>query len=1004
VVFDPWRRETWDVNDTVLQDDPKNDEDVGNFFQRLRDEEYLPTWHGARKNSLLGAAEKSAADKTEAHANTPSIAYLDTLGRTFLTIADNGLDENGAEQKYETRVEMDIEGNERIITDARGNRVMEYAYSIQGPEEDEEDEDEEDEDIEEDEEEQEQADSRRIYQKSMDAGERRMLYNVAGNPIRTWDSRDHEFTYSYDELQRPTISHVKGGDGDTPLDNVFEKIVYGDWKGMTSTERDQGKENNLIGKPKEHYDTAGKIEFENYDFKGNLKKSTRRLAKDYKNVVDWGGTDPDDLLESEPFTSENEYDALNRVTQSKTPDGSIIEPGYNEANLLDKVDVTQNGATRPFVKNIDYNEKVQRTGITYGNDVATTYEYDEETFRLTHLQTKRENNTLLQDLYYTYDPTGNITCIEDKSIPVVFFNNQKIEGVSDYTYDPIYRLIKASGREHATQANFGQVDNFKDLPFLKKYSQGDPMIWRNYTQSYKYDGVGNIEQMKHTANGGGWTRDYDYENSNNRLTSTTVGSNTYTYHHHLQHGFMDSMPHLPIMKWNFKDQLHATSKRLVTNGNNPETTYYAYDTDGQRVRKITERQNGTCKNERIYLGGFEIYREYQANGIDVKLERETLHIMDEENRIALVESLTRGNDGSPDKLTRYQLSNHLGTACLETDDSVAAHVISYEEYHSYGTTSYQATDKDTKAAAKRYRYTGKERDEESGLNYHGARYYASWLGRWVSVDPVEKQNNETKYTYVGNNPLIFTDPRGKKRMRAKDFKSDWQLVYNYKPTGKPTGHKVYILHSYSGDPTNQWLRADLKAMSENISLLQKKGYEVELNIYATEYDFEIAAYDQKTVGIVWTGHGTSYTGTTSYTGNIEDIQKIQIKPTAINPKKVSKILKFVVLGGCGTGVKGKEWKKAFGNPKLVTWSGYLAGEKFRDFLKTDKNEAYDLLTRHGGSTKWELKHLILRLSRKKTPRKTPKLTLPILIRDAPMKSVKTCDAISMEGSCPPPPW
>ena len=50
--------------------------------------------------------------------------------------------------------------------------------------------------------------------------------------------------------------------------------------------------------------------------------------------------------------------------------------------------------------------------------------------------------------------------------------------------------------------------------------------------------------------------------------------------------------------------------------------------------------------ERIYLGGFEIYREYNGDGTQPVLERETLHIMDDKQRIALVETRTKGDDGS----------------------------------------------------------------------------------------------------------------------------------------------------------------------------------------------------------------------------------------------------------------------------------------------------------------------------------------------------------------------
>src|SRR5262249_47324297 len=135
-------------------------------------------------------------------------------------------------------------------------------------------------------------------------------------------------------------------------------------------------------------------------------------------------------------------------------------------------------------------------------------------------------------------------------------------------------------------------------------------------------------------------------------------------------------------------QLQATARQVVNDGT-PETTYYVYDEAGQRVRMVTERQNGVRKNERTYLGGFEVYREYDGSGTSVILERETLHVMDDKQRIALVETRTQGNEpGVPAQLIRYQLGNHLGSASLELDD--VGQIISYEEYYPYGSTSYQA--------------------------------------------------------------------------------------------------------------------------------------------------------------------------------------------------------------------------------------------------------------------------------------------------------------------------
>jgi len=101
----------------------------------------------------------------------------------------------------------------------------------------------------------------------------------------------------------------------------------------------------------------------------------------------------------------------------------------------------------------------------------------------------------------------------------------------------------------------------------------------------------------------------------------------------------------------------------------------------------------------------------------------------------------------------------LGSSCLESDGAGA--VISYEEYHPFGTTAYSATLSSLGASAKRYRYCGKERDEESGLYYYGARYYAGWLGRFVSVDPKEsKYFFQSSYAYAENSPVTKMDFNG----------------------------------------------------------------------------------------------------------------------------------------------------------------------------------------------------------------------------------------------------
>ena len=171
-------------------------------------------------------------------------------------------------------------------------------------------------------------------------------------------------------------------------------------------------------------------------------------------------------------------------------------------------------------------------------------------------------------------------------------------------------------------------------------------------------------------------------------------------------------------------------------------------------------EKGNIREERLYLGNYERYRKYVNNIL--KTERQTLHIIDDRHRFALIDRLTIDNGITLSTATnsiRYQYDNHLGSASLELDQTAA--IISYEEYHPFGTTSYRSGRTETEVSQKRYKYVGKERDEETGLYYYGARYYAAWLCRFVSVDPLQfKYPHYTPYQYAGNKPVSYIDLDG----------------------------------------------------------------------------------------------------------------------------------------------------------------------------------------------------------------------------------------------------
>ena len=764
VEFDPWQQINWDENDTVRE-------------SRWYAERGSPDPLGPRPAD----PETRAAWLAGRHANTPAVKHLDSLGRVFLTIADNG-----SAEKLETRVELDIEGNQRSVTDARGLRVMEYAYDMLGT---------------------------KIFQRSTDAGERWILSNVAGQPLRAWDGRGHVIRTTYDQLQRPAQLFVSDG----VAEKLAERTVYGEPPRSEPAAEAEVKRLNLRGRVRQHFDGAGLISNDEFDFKGNLLRSTRQFAVEYREQLNWTAAP---AIQAETFTNRTTYDALNRPITLTTPDESVIRPAYNETGLLERVSVNVRDAASEtvFVNNIDYDAKGQRQSIEYrivdsggaSRVVRTEYDYDPLTFRLSHLTTIRTTDgARLQDLSYTYDPVGNITAIHDDAQQTIYFRNTRVEPSVEYEYDALYRLVSATGREHLGQNASGRLNPPRqadhDDSFRTNLPQpGDGDAMGNYTERYEYDAVGNILRMIHEAGAAGsWTRRYAYGADSNRLLRTSLpgdpvdGPYSARYEYDA-HGNMTSMPHLSLLEWDFKDQLHLARQQVVADGEG-ETAYYVYDSAGRRARKVIERSGGSIREERFYLGGFEVYRE-RSNG-RVSLERETLHIMDDQHRIALVETKTidaAAPPFTPAPLVRYQLGNHLGSAALELDS--AGEIISYEEYFPYGSPSYQAVRTGVEVSRKRYRYAAKERDNETGLAYYGARYYALWLGRWISCDPIGLKDGPNLYVAVHSNPVNRIDLDGRIGRRTRATVRAGIQIANAVANQQPLPHTI---DPNTATPTNQ---------------------------------------------------------------------------------------------------------------------------------------------------------------------------------------------------------
>jgi RHS repeat-associated protein len=183
---------------------------------------------------------------------------------------------------------------------------------------------------------------------------------------------------------------------------------------------------------------------------------------------------------------------------------------------------------------------------------------------------------------------------------------------------------------------------------------------------------------------------------------------------------------------------------------------YSYDGDGKRVKK----SSGTL----YWTGmGSDALDETDLAGT---VQREYVYFNGK--RVARL---------TPPSTVRYFYSDHLGSHGLVT--SATGAIQEESDYHPYGE---EAVIVDT-LSTQPYKFTGKERDAESGLDYFIVRHYSSALGRFMQPDefkggPVDAFDGETgppgplpyanifnpqslnKYSYTYNNPLRYTDPNG----------------------------------------------------------------------------------------------------------------------------------------------------------------------------------------------------------------------------------------------------
>jgi RHS repeat-associated protein len=736
-------------------------------------ENFTPTpWEAYTYDANDNAGRTHTAGSTgyQSHWNTPSSIAIDALGRTITATARNGPDQTV--DWYVTSSTHDIQGNLLTVTDALGRMAFKQVYDLA---------------------------MHPLRIESIDTGLRQTVLDAAGNPIEGRDSKGALVLHAYDKLNR--LARLWARDGAGQPVTLREQLIYGDDPNLNLP-----VERNLRGKLYQHYDESGLLTFASYDFKGNLLEKVRQVIGDAAILtafgpppakrqaetfrVNWGAPKASALLDSTEYRSTTSYDGLNRIKTLRYPQDvenkrRELRPRYNRAGELERVELDGTA----YVERIAYNAKGQRTLIAYGNQVMTRYAYDPKTFRLLRLRTERfgkltplsyhPTGTPLQDFAYEYDLAGNILAIHDHTpdsgLPATPNQLDRV-----FNYDPLYRLLSTSGRECDVQPPKPPWDDAPKCTDLTRT--------RAYAEAYTYDPVGNMLRLRHSAGAkGSFTRDFGLAAGNNRLATMKTGAMPPHKYAYDENGNLVAENTERHFEWDYSDRMRVYSTQA---GNTPPSihAHYLYDGAGQRVTKLVRRQGGAYEIT-IYIDGLfehhrqvDLPRQKQAvpkrdthtqrdKGHPVKpakpkpgqgkpgqmLENNTLHVMDDQGRIAMVR-VGQPVDKDTTPAVKLHLSDHLGSSNVMID--MAGAWVNREEYTPYGETSFGSF------GMKRYRFTGKERDEESGLYYHGARYYAPWLARWVSCDPAGIVDGVNLYLYVRDNPLNILDPTGKQSWQA----------------------------------------------------------------------------------------------------------------------------------------------------------------------------------------------------------------------------------------------
>ena len=686
------------------------------FAKLVRDEEQTNL-----ESMYAGAARRLVVDGLQDDKGNGRLREV----REIVKLTDTGR-RSSEPADWTTRYDYDLLDNVVQITDAQGNRKR-AAFDGLG---------------------------RKVLDDDPNRGVTTYRYDAASNLRETIDAKRQRITYDYDGANRLVAEHYHDESAPSAASSSIPSVAsrkpdvrYVYDRSAVEAELADGRRaspRNTLGRLASIYDLSGESHT-SYDPRGRVEWRVKGILHPKTGSV-------------QTYASAMDYDSMDRVTSLVYPDNDRITYTYNPRGLLEGVErsgprgsdgrrdpVGSDRARASVLANLDYIPSGQFARADHGNGVSTTYDYDDR-LRLCRLTSAKPGEPPLLDYAYRLDGVSNIVEIDDRR-PRIGALADTPERINDqsFEHDDLYRITRV---RYGFEADGG----------------GEAEI------SYRYDRIGNLleqsSNISHRDRGRSVANlgQLDYLGGRNERTGRAPGdppgphATTGTSDRRLAYDDNGNVVRLNDLElvWDFKDRLVAVKSDRIT-------AEYVYDHSDRRVTKHVRHIDGDGPPESVV--------QYVDRHYEVRDGRPVKYVYAGKRRVARLTGAAALANGQgaplpgPASALRYYHQDHLGSTNVMTD--AAGNLLEEIAYYPYGNP--RETYRRTSFEAEPYRFSQKETDEETGLQYFEARYLDGALARFLSVDPVlqrplqrllEEPQRLNAYSYSLNRPLVYQDPTG----------------------------------------------------------------------------------------------------------------------------------------------------------------------------------------------------------------------------------------------------